>query len=327
MAALSQGFSRLGPRPLNVLAYHRILPTWDEQYPGDLELVSASLEDFRWQMKFVKKHFDPITLDELLKAVGDESRLPERPVMITFDDGFQDNFRYALPVLKEFDLSAVFFVSTGLIGGSTPFWFNWICSALLATSATDISSRILGEPVPIPQDQDGRRSLAGEILKTLKRIPNDGRLKAIEQLTEELNVPIQVEDSDDMPMTWAQLTEIVKAGSYVESHAHDHAILSMMSPEEIRSEIETSKAEIERNLNRPCRAISYPVGGPGAINEHVLHSVREAGLKVGFTYVSGTNKRNISEPLMLRRTHVERYIDRAEFATRMLMQHRIFVQQ
>ncbi len=313
--------------PLNILAYHRVLPRWDDSHAGDLELISATTDDFRWQMQFVKKHFDVIGLHDLIRNLDGESPLPPRPIMVTFDDGFQDNFREALPVIEDLGLSATFFVSTGLVGKREPFWFDWVCQAVLETKADVIEEKVLGLRIDIPSNSDQRRSVAGQILQRLKGIPNQERRDALGRLVEALAIPMKVKHQNDQPMTWQQLQRIVDAGSFVESHAHEHAVLSSLEPTEIRKEIGTSVGLLKSKLKRPCVALSYPVGGSNSINESVLQSAADMGIRLGFTYISGVNNRSLARPLLLRRTHVERYIGRAEFATRMTLPKRFFVEK
>ena len=73
-------------------------------------------EDFDWQMKYLVDHgYHSITLDELYAVLEGQGRLPDRPVLITFDDGYVDNYTNAYPILKKYDLKATIFIVTGFV--------------------------------------------------------------------------------------------------------------------------------------------------------------------------------------------------------------------
>ncbi len=123
---LARWCHRLGALPLlkrvrpgargeaRVLAYHRVLESAEPQdFSFDPELISASAEAFREQMRHLKAHFVPMRFDEVLDHQRRGVPLPAGAVLVTFDDGYDDNYRVAFPILRELGMSAMFFVSTG----------------------------------------------------------------------------------------------------------------------------------------------------------------------------------------------------------------------
>lgn len=103
---------------LIVLAYHRIME-FDENFPFDIELISARPQQFEKQIKHISKYYSPITIEELCECHRTKSKIPDRSVLITFDDGFYDNYEYAFPVLKKYNVPATIFVSTDYIDSNT----------------------------------------------------------------------------------------------------------------------------------------------------------------------------------------------------------------
>lgn len=108
---------------LVVLTYHRVN---DHLKPNELVISS---ENFREQMKYLKAHCEVISFEGLLQALGckpqaakpinqeQRSGVKCRPkVLITFDDGYRDNYEYAYPILQEMRLPAVVFLTTDFIG-------------------------------------------------------------------------------------------------------------------------------------------------------------------------------------------------------------------
>ena len=73
-------------------------------------------EDFDWQMKYLVDHgYHTISPDELYDFLAGQGTLPDRPVLITFDDGYVDNYTNAYPILKKYNLKATIFVVTGFL--------------------------------------------------------------------------------------------------------------------------------------------------------------------------------------------------------------------
>jgi peptidoglycan/xylan/chitin deacetylase (PgdA/CDA1 family) len=91
-----------------VLMYHHVSPS-----PG---LVTVSPENFRAQMRWLARNgWRGITCDEFSRFLKGDT-LPDRSVLITFDDGYLDNWVHAAPILAEYGLHAVLFLITGRIG-------------------------------------------------------------------------------------------------------------------------------------------------------------------------------------------------------------------
>jgi peptidoglycan/xylan/chitin deacetylase (PgdA/CDA1 family) len=100
-----------------ILMYHyiRVPPS----YAGDKIgwALSTSPEDFRQQMDYVDQHgYHPITLSDLRAYLNGRRPLPDRPVVLTFDDGYADLYTQAFPVLKRHHFRAVAYIVSGFVG-------------------------------------------------------------------------------------------------------------------------------------------------------------------------------------------------------------------
>ncbi len=94
-----------------ILVYHHI------DGKAELDLTSVSPESFDQQMAYIKKNeFKVITLDELVQAITQGKKISPKSVVISFDDGYEDNFTHAFPVLKKYGFSAIFFLPSDLLG-------------------------------------------------------------------------------------------------------------------------------------------------------------------------------------------------------------------
>ncbi|SDP72969.1 Polysaccharide deacetylase [Selenomonas ruminantium] len=101
-----------------VLNYHKI----------DHTFISLSVrpEDFDNQMKYLHDNgYHTINPDELYEALAGNGQLPENPVLITFDDGYEDNYTNAYPILKKYDFKATIFVVTGFLDRHKKGYLSW----------------------------------------------------------------------------------------------------------------------------------------------------------------------------------------------------------
>lgn len=296
---------------LRILAYHRIC-NLDECYDNDIDLISATEAQFDWQVSYLKKNYNLIGFEELYKIINKEMKCPKRPVIITFDDGFADNYVKAYPILKKYNASATFFVSTGYIGTENHFWFNQVFRCLLNCDYKKVTIADLGIDMDLSSDQQVRYSQIYEVVKILQRTSNNKRIKAVKYL--EANYPSRkMEDALSLPLSWEHLKEMSDNGMEVGSHTIGHSILSQLTEDELRYELEFSKQILEDKLERAVTTIAYPVGLLFAYNDDVVAKTSVMNYKFGISYMPGNNYFKSLNKFDLKRIHIERYTSNSMF--------------
>lgn len=152
-----------------VLMYHYVA---QNPNPKDIARNSLSVapDKFEAQMDYLSKNgYTPISLDTLFAIFNKQATSPQKPVVLTFDDGYQDFATIAFPILRRFNFKAVEFIATGLIGGS--YYMNWdqikqIQSSGLVTfedhSVTHANLSSLNYAAIIKQMQDSKNILQSE---------------------------------------------------------------------------------------------------------------------------------------------------------------------
>lgn len=297
---------------LTILAYHRVLDRpIDADFAFDAELVSASSEDFAWQMQFIQRRFTPMTFAQLQVALAGGEALPPRPIIVTFDDGFEDNYRCAFPILRDLGVPATFFISTDYIGGETVFWFDAAVHWFVRATRSTVRIDALDTTLSLAPEVGGRRRQADAFLRQLKGVPDAVRRAAIEQVRAQLAPDNDTELPLSRPLNWAQVREMAAGGMEFGSHTVSHPLLTQVTPALLDAELAESKQELERQLGRPCNAVSYP---DGAVNPAVMRAAADAGYDFGVGYFPGINKYRRLDRFSLNRLHIERYTTRPYFA-------------
>jgi len=99
------------PSNIKVLMYHRVLPDIPEK-PTSWHFVTE--EQFQWQMQMLDRfNYTPITFADYKLGMDGELALPQKPIILTFDDGYLDTYERALPILEEFNMRAVVYIMSG----------------------------------------------------------------------------------------------------------------------------------------------------------------------------------------------------------------------
>lgn len=305
---------------LRILAYHRVLESADPAgFDFDVDLISASAEAFRSQMRMLKARFHPMRFDELCDHLERGRSLPPRAALVTFDDGYEDNHRIAFPILRELDLSAMFFVSTGHIESGAPYVYDWLVHMLCATPGTHVDLPELGMSLPLPPSVEARRQAARELLDRLKVLDATAQERLVERLEQAWDMPRAAGHAACAPMRWAALRQMQAAGMEVGSHGVHHRMLAKLPVADMRREVFESKASIERELGARVDVLSYPVGGPDAYDAAVIQAVRDAGYRLACSYQAGAEHAPESRRYRLRRIPVERQMDAAWFEATMAL--------
>ncbi|MCX7514603.1 polysaccharide deacetylase family protein [Frateuria hangzhouensis] len=301
-------------KDLRILAYHRVLDVGNpDAFAFDLNEISASPDQFREQMLLVKRYYDPIGFHQLIAALDSGRPLPPKPLIVTFDDGYDDNYHVAFPILRELGMSAMFFVSTGHIDSGMPYAYDWLVHMLCRTQVERLQVDELAFDQAMPATLAGRRALGKELLFHLKALDAITQAAVIARLGEAWGMRPD-RHAQCRPMTWDQLREMRAAGMEVGSHGVHHHILAKLSPADMVTEIDQSMRTLQREIGAPIEVLSYPVGGPDSYNPQVIEAARRAGFRMACNYVTGLNRLPATSHYGLQRLSVESDMDIDWFA-------------
>lgn len=250
------------PRPprLSVLAYHRVLPERDP-----LLRDAPSAAEFEHRMRWVRANFEVLPLGEAVRALRAD-RLPRRALCITFDDGYADNYRIALPILRRLGLPATFFVATGFLDGGCMF-NDVVVEAVRRAGVADLDLAELGLGRHVLGSADQRVRAIERILARLRYFELERRRRAAAEIAGRAGSRVPT----DLMMTSEEVAALRAAGMEVGAHTVNHPILAEIPLGHARHEMQASRACLERITGAPVRLFAYPNGSPGR-DYHAEHA-------------------------------------------------------
>ncbi|MCB0883070.1 MAG: polysaccharide deacetylase family protein [Thermoleophilia bacterium] len=293
---------------LSVLAYHRVLPD-GAVGTHDPDLVSATPQDFAAQMAYVARNFSVVSVWDLADHITDGTPLPQRPALITFDDGYVDNFEHALPVLREHDLPSVVFLATDFVDSTHVPWWDRLADIFARATPGTYELPMVGTVTL--DGVDANRAARVRMLAELKAVGTDLIDPTLALAQEVLDVAPATPDRP-LFMSWDQVTAAQRSGMDFQPHTVSHPILTRVDPDRARAEVAGSCARVTERTGRPCVAMAYP---NGSYDDSVVEAGRDAGLVMAFTMELGPVRgRAISERAMvLPRVPISRRDDMCRF--------------
>ena len=275
---------------LSILIYHRVLSQSDPLSPGE-----DDTESFDQQMSWLAAYFKIIPLHEAVQKLRQEKLLP-RTACITFDDGYADNAKVALPILQKYGISATFFVSTGYLDGGR-MWNDTIIELLRQAPGPMLDLSKMGLGRFEISSMSLREQAVNTLINKLKYLP----LKSRQLKVEEMCTYIPAELPNDLMMTSEQVKILHDAGMEIGGHTVNHPILARVEGSAARSEIADGKEVLESIIRSPVRAFEYPNGKPGQdyLSDHV-RMVKDLGFEAAVSTSHGA-ARNSSDIYQLPR--------------------------
>lgn len=298
LLGLLEGLER-NPHRLRVLTYHRVAEpdATSELEPG---LISASPAAFRAEMELLAERYRPISLRRLLAVQARGEALPERAVLVTFDDGYRDFADHAWPVLRALGIPVVLFVPTAFPDGDTRgFWWDRLHSSLMRTRLDRIDVAPFGS---IALDsEDLRRSAYKRIRTYVKSIRHADAMAWLDAFVDRLAAP----PSSSHVLGWQALRTLAAQGVDVCSHGHAHALMTRLDPADLANDLAESRDRIRQEIpGSTPPVLAYPSNAHGAV---VRAAAARAGYALAFGGARGINAVPLRDPLQIKRVPVMRY--------------------
>ncbi len=292
---LARWWIRRSGRHLVILNYHQ-----------------ATGGDLRRHLLYLRRHYRILhleaALEELYMPSKDGRQACDRrtPLVITFDDGYHDNYTHAFALACELQVPITIFLIPGYIESGDYFW--WLAGRRFVNDAQVTEATIEGHTYGLNQPKE-RKALTQVIDDHLRHAVSVAEREAfLVSFHRQLAVSTSVapEEKAALPLTWTEVREMEESG-YVSFGAHTmhHPILACLTDlAEVQNEVRDCRVVLEQQLGHPVRAFAYPVGQLQHIGDNVVHAVQQAGYDWALTTLYGINIPQ-TDPRLLRRIEVD----------------------
>jgi peptidoglycan/xylan/chitin deacetylase (PgdA/CDA1 family) len=246
-----------GKKPV-VLMYHRILR--DPKLPGIDPLV------FEAQMVYLKKHFNVMNMKMFFQRLKDNN-IPRNTAVITFDDGHQDFYTTAWPILRKYELPASLFITTEFVDKKCWLWPDLLRYLLLNAKVESLELVGLGYfDLSYTKVLKTWNTLGDHCLT----LPTAIRTQLISAIATQVKIEISSEPQAPFnAVSWSQLAEMHLQGLDIGSHSATHPILSSLSSDELQYELAASQKKITAELGFVAEGMCYPNGMARDISDEV----------------------------------------------------------
>jgi peptidoglycan/xylan/chitin deacetylase (PgdA/CDA1 family) len=287
---------------LLVLNYHRVGNPDDDLF--DSGVFSATADQFNDHISWLKRRVSLVTLDEALAFIEgtniDRNRCCR--VLITFDDGYLDNYAVAYPVLRSHGVQGVFHLATSMVGSCDVPWWDHI-AYLVKTARRRSFSLHYPDDLTVDIGKTGLVESLRNILKLYKQPNNSDPARFLRELAEESKGE-EPPGTQRRFMNWEEAREMRKGGMVIGSHTHSHTVLSQLAPDRQFEELSRSRAILKEQLSVEADVLAYPVGARSSFTDQTQKLAREAGYRAAFSFYGGVNLQGKTSPYDVKRTSI-----------------------
>lgn len=237
-----------------------------------------SLKDFESQIKYLCSEFNIVSLNDIFNIYRKSQSQAKPTLAITFDDGYENNFRYAFPILQKYNVPAtIFTVTKQLENPDFILWYDFVDIVKNHISLSYFRDRIKSidmgsSKLDIDVDSWGKLK---QFLKTLSQADKEVILNRKEIDLQKILSKVPVEYYK--LLSGEQMKVMLNSGLIeIGSHTHSHPNLDVISKEEVRRELTLSKSLLEKNLSVEINSIAFP---DGAYNDEIKTNALNTGYK------------------------------------------------
>jgi peptidoglycan/xylan/chitin deacetylase (PgdA/CDA1 family) len=288
-----------------ILMYHSVMedPRAQDALLGG---IIHSRDVFRRQMELVARQYSPASLDQVRRFVRGQDEVPDRAVVVTFDDGYADNYEIVAPVLNELGVPATFYVTVECVEQRKLPWparLRFVFRNTKKNTWSDSSEKVW------PLSDVGEREKAYLIsCDECCKLAGTAQGKYVARHEEELDIQVPVE-SGALMMNYDHIRTLLQQGHIIGSHTMTHPNMAHVSLQDARREMAESKQRLEQQLNTAIAHFSYPCPAlsPHWTDQTVIAS-RQAGYETAVTTDGGLARKG-DNPLSLKRTRPTKTVE------------------
>lgn len=273
LSGLASLYAKLScPNGALILMYHSVV---DKEISVFIDPNnSVTVEQFSSQLQFLKQHCNVISLAKMLAHIQENKPLPERSVVITFDDGYRDNLTLAAPLLEKYQLPATLFLCTGYVERAETQWIDQLYTAFQFRTQHDLKSSSGDKRFNLLSETEMQQAYLATVQQLLTA-GLDKRTEILQQVKTQLQPKLE---TPRLTLNWDEVRQLKDNYPQFELglHTRDHMDLAMLNQADIETEIKRCQLDYEQELSAKARFFSYPYGRN---NETIRAQAKAAGFE------------------------------------------------
>jgi len=306
-----------GQKGIRILAYHKI----DNNEFDDLNM-SIPVSDFEVQIKYLSKYYHVLSLLDYVRSIQNRKKIKKNTVVITFDDGYKDNYTNAFPIIKKYHVPITIFLTVTPISTGQSLWYEVIVHMIKNSKIKELDLSDYGMGHIILNSSSDKQAAIYQIVSNAKTMPENQRQNLIDCLRQKLiiedNNNQNKDDIENLMLSWDEMREMKNHGVTFGSHTMNHPILTQIPLETAEMEIKKSKEIIEKELGEKISLFTYPNGGSEDFNEDIIDIIRKSGFSCACSLIPGVVKTG-DNLFTLNRIGVDKdFIGKKKFITKAL---------
>ena len=242
-------------------------------------------------LKELKKRGRPLSMEDIINHIQNREEFPPQSFAVTFDDGFENNYSIAAPILSQERVPATFYVTTGFIEYNSMSWIDCIEYCLENAPPGRLLLPWSSEARAFQTPGDKIR-LLDEIRLSAKKDPSVDAHSLADDIFVQCGMePVRESiDALDKKMSWHQVRALNESPEFVVGgHTHTHTIMSFLSPNDLENEISISLKLLKEKAGVMPRHYSYPEGLEHCYSPEVIESLKNHGVVCCPTAIDGIN--------------------------------------
>ncbi len=269
-----------------IFTLHRVLPDPIADFsPNSILQVTPKYLD-AVIVRVRELGFDTVSMDEAIERLKSDKPKQRPFVVLTFDDAYRDNLKYALPILRARKCPFTMYVPTAFVDGVGEVW--WKALEDIVAQRDALSVELDGEIEYHQCRTTGQKQvLFDRIYSRMRIMDEDARVVLIRDIASRAGLNLE-DHCRSLILDWSELQIFADEPlCTIAAHAVHHYELSKLSPQRARSEIVESLRTLEIQLGERPRHFSYPIGSRVAAGEREYQMAKELGLTSAVTTLPG----------------------------------------
>ncbi len=285
---------RLHREELTIFLFHGVVEQSD-YLVRNYNRKHLAASDFRSILAALKQRGTPLSMDQVISHHENLEPYPQYAFAVTFDDSFENNLTVAAPILREFEIPATFYATTGFISSNRMSWVDRIEWAFEQRCKIDqsVALDLPWHDAPVQaKTAEEIQSLLSDIRTQVKSglISNPDTFATDIQLQLGLSETWTTSDPLDKKLTWEQIRELHEDPLFIiGGHSHNHAVLSFLDENALAIELDTRLKLLQEKAGIDPVHYAYPESLPHSYSDAVTKALKSRGVICCPTAIAGYN--------------------------------------